>query len=92
MGFGEIAMKFVPGLLMLRSVDGMVGAGAKLMAKLNLKNCKNGGKRMKQSNLGTIPADLHRQIKIRAAEAGLSIKAYIIKVLSQIVKERKEGE
>lgn len=47
---------------------------------------------MKQSNLGTIPADLHRQIKIRAAEAGLSIKAYIIKKLTQIVKEHKEGE
>ena len=38
---------------------------------------------MKQSNLGTIPAGLHRQIKIRAAEAGMTIKDWIIAALKE---------
>ena len=42
---------------------------------------------MKQVNLGVVPADLHRQIKIRAAEAGMTIKDWITMVLTEAVSK-----
>jgi plasmid stability protein len=42
-------------------------------------------------NLRDFPADLHKKVKIRAAEEETTIKAIIIKALTEYLKKKKKG-
>lgn len=53
------------------------------------------GKEIKESmailNIKDFPDDLHRKAKAEAALTGISLKAFIIKVLEEYLKKNKRG-